>query len=123
MIGLFLALLELIRRRRVRATQERPFAPIRIELLDPTPLRVEEIRNNNLEEDSESSEPAARPVEVPHPSRRPEENGRSPADSATLDFLANAVHERGVGEGATPEVATPTGNDQTLETEPNHDPQ
>jgi len=38
MIGLFLALLELIRQRRVRATQERPFGPITLELLDRRPL-------------------------------------------------------------------------------------
>jgi len=38
MIGLFLALLELIRQHRVRATQERPFAPILLVLLDRNPL-------------------------------------------------------------------------------------
>jgi len=38
MIGLFLALLELIRQRRVRTIQDRPFGPILIRLLDPTPL-------------------------------------------------------------------------------------
>jgi len=38
MIGLFLALLELIRQRRVRCTQDRPFATIDIVLLDRTPL-------------------------------------------------------------------------------------
>ena len=38
MIGLFLALLELIRQRRVRATQERPFSPILLEMLDRRPL-------------------------------------------------------------------------------------
>jgi segregation and condensation protein A len=38
MIGLFLALLELIRQRRVRAIQDAPFGPILIRLLDPTPL-------------------------------------------------------------------------------------
>jgi len=38
MIGLFLALLELIRQRRVRATQDRPFGAIDIVLLDRTPL-------------------------------------------------------------------------------------
>ena len=44
MIGLFLALLELIRQRRIRAIQDRPFGPILIRLLDPTPLdRVEDI--------------------------------------------------------------------------------
>lgn len=39
MIGLFLALLELIRQKRVRAGQERPFAPILLQLLDATPLQ------------------------------------------------------------------------------------
>jgi len=38
MIGLFLALLELIRQRRVRATQDEPFGAITIILLDPTPV-------------------------------------------------------------------------------------
>jgi segregation and condensation protein A len=38
MIGLFLALLELIRQRRVRAVQERALGPIIIELLDAAPL-------------------------------------------------------------------------------------
>jgi len=39
MIGLFLALLELIRQKRVRAAQERPFSPILLQLLDATPLQ------------------------------------------------------------------------------------
>ena len=38
MIGLFLALLELIRQRRIRVSQDRPFGPILIHLLDRTPL-------------------------------------------------------------------------------------
>ncbi len=42
LIGLFLALLELIRQRRVRATQDAPFGPIRIELLDAAPIEVNE---------------------------------------------------------------------------------
>ena len=53
MIGLFLALLELIRQRRIRAIQDRPFGPILIRLLDPTPLdRVEDVVD---EPDSESA--------------------------------------------------------------------
>jgi len=40
MIGLFLALLELIRQRRVRAEQPEPFGTIIIHLLDPTPITV-----------------------------------------------------------------------------------
>ena len=38
MIGLFLALLEMIRQRRVRAVQERALSPIMIEILDSAPL-------------------------------------------------------------------------------------
>jgi len=41
MIGLFLALLELIRQRRVRVSQESPFATILLHLLDATPLSAE----------------------------------------------------------------------------------
>jgi segregation and condensation protein A len=48
MIGLFLALLELIRQQRVQATQERPFGPILIVLLDPTPL--DEIDESGVDE-------------------------------------------------------------------------
>lgn len=38
MIGLFLALLEMIRQRRIQVSQERPFGPIQILLLDPAPI-------------------------------------------------------------------------------------
>ncbi len=38
MIGLFLALLELIRQRRIRVTQDQQFGPITIHLVDVTPL-------------------------------------------------------------------------------------
>ena len=42
MIGLFLALLELIRQRRVRAVQPAPFAAIELHLLDATPVTIDE---------------------------------------------------------------------------------
>ncbi len=64
MIGLFLALLELIRQRRVRVSQDRPFGPILLYLLDPTPLSLdaEAVNNNSAEEaatvESESVEEA-----------------------------------------------------------------
>jgi len=62
MIGLFLALLELIRQRRIRAIQDRPFGPILIRLLDPTPLdRVEDIVD---EPEDESAAAPARFVHV-----------------------------------------------------------
>jgi segregation and condensation protein A len=51
MIGLFLALLELIRRRRVRASQDRPFGTIWLHLLDPTPLDEEEDWDEEIEEE------------------------------------------------------------------------
>ncbi len=41
MIGLFLALLELIRQRRIRVSQDRPFETILLHLLDATPLSAE----------------------------------------------------------------------------------
>ncbi|MCB9852272.1 MAG: segregation/condensation protein A [Phycisphaerales bacterium] len=42
MVGLFLALLELMRQARVRVVQERPFDPIDIELLSKDPIQVGE---------------------------------------------------------------------------------
>jgi len=51
MIGLFLALLELIRQQRVRVTQVKPFAPIEIVLLDRTPLDAVSEFDHNAEDD------------------------------------------------------------------------
>ncbi|MFH0980576.1 MAG: segregation/condensation protein A [Planctomycetota bacterium] len=45
LIGLFLALLELLRQKRIRAYQEVPFGPISLQLLDPTPIAVDEERD------------------------------------------------------------------------------
>ena len=45
LIGLFLALLELIRQRRVRAVQRVEFAPIELHLIDATPIRVNEAQD------------------------------------------------------------------------------
>ncbi len=54
MIGLFLALLELIRQRRVRVSQDEPFGPILIHLLDRTPLgAVEDLNGQVTEEPAE----------------------------------------------------------------------
>ncbi len=47
MIGLFLALLELIRRRRVRVSQDRPFGTIHVHLVDPAP--VDDLDEGDLE--------------------------------------------------------------------------
>lgn len=45
LIGLFLALLELIRQKRVRAVQGKEFGPIELQLLDTTPIRINEERD------------------------------------------------------------------------------
>jgi segregation and condensation protein A len=57
MIGLFLALLELIRRRRVRVSQDQPFGPILIFLLDARPLERELDETDWNETRKESAEP------------------------------------------------------------------
>ena len=45
LIGLFLALLELIRQKRVQAVQGKEFGPIELQLLDATPIRINEDRD------------------------------------------------------------------------------
>ena len=55
MIGLFLALLELMRQHRVRVSQERPQAPILIVLLDSNPLDVESLDPTDDDETNLSS--------------------------------------------------------------------
>ncbi len=63
MIGLFLALLELIRQRRIRAIQDRPFGPILIRLLDPTPLdRVEDATGEGDDASARAPAPFGHPV-------------------------------------------------------------
>ena len=42
LIGLFLAVLELIRQKRIRAIQEGEFSPIELDLLDATPININE---------------------------------------------------------------------------------
>ncbi len=55
LIGLFLALLELLRRNRIRAVQEVPFGPISLQLLDPTQIEVDEKRDYSYHQpDSEA---------------------------------------------------------------------
>jgi segregation and condensation protein A len=54
LIGLFLALLELLRQKRIRAYQETPFGPISLQLLDATPIQVNEERDYSFQEPSEA---------------------------------------------------------------------
>lgn len=43
MVGLFLAILELARQKRIRAEQERPFGPIYVHLVDATPITEDSV--------------------------------------------------------------------------------
>ena len=56
LIGLFLALLELLRQKRIRAVQEVPFGPISLELLDASPIDVDEERDYSYREPHAGSE-------------------------------------------------------------------
>jgi segregation and condensation protein A len=137
MIGLFLALLELIRRFRIRAIQERPFGPIEIHLLDATPLTTVEMENNELPDDSQPPEPSgqnpdeeeaapdeySREPQVPYSSRRPDANVPSSVDSASADRLPDTEHAPKLGDETTQDVVTPTCDEQTLEAEQDDDPQ
>jgi len=68
LIGLFLALLELIRKKRVRATQDRPFGPITIHLIDASPI----IEDFDAAFEHESAEPQER---EPADDENPEDDG------------------------------------------------
>ncbi len=62
LIGLFLAVLELIRQKRIRAIQEGEFAPIELDLLDPSPVDVDEETDYGFgdeEPDAELAEPSS----------------------------------------------------------------
>lgn len=82
MIGLFLALLELIRQRRIRAKQDRPFAEIDIVLIDRTPL--DEVPE--LDASQEEAEYSDRPFSL-SPMQSEEELDAAMEESAGDDEL------------------------------------
>jgi segregation and condensation protein A len=63
MIGLFLAMLELIRQKRVRAIQPGEFAEIQLELLDAEPIRVDEDADYRSVVDPDEQPPATNELE------------------------------------------------------------
>ncbi len=86
MIGLFLALLELIRQHRVKVVQERSFGPIHIVLLDATPLHSEQPDTPEAREDEEVLDDATasgREVEGPAASPGEEPNTAAEVQNAT----------------------------------------
>lgn len=134
MIGLFLALLELIRQQRVRAAQDRPFAPIEIVLLDRTPLDAV------ADFDSTSEEADASGFNQPFTLSPMEADTDEDVDDLSdlereLDEIAEgaesppaaidgATHEAHVDDvmphAATPVKANPT-HDASAPTEPTHE--
>lgn len=81
-VGLFLALLELIRRRRVRADQDHPFGQIYVFVLDSRPLTAPEVAESFGPEGPAG--PALAGPEEPnvHPGLAPGEDERGDADDA-----------------------------------------
>ncbi|HNQ21835.1 MAG TPA: segregation/condensation protein A [Phycisphaerae bacterium] len=79
MIGLFLALLELIRQRRIRVSQDRPFGTILIHLLDATPLTT---LAENLPATDAPPQPEARPASAGTEGLPPESVAREAGVSA-----------------------------------------
>ena len=73
MIGLFLALLELIRQRRIRVTQEEPFGPISIHLIET--VKQSQASESDIEDGEIDTVPAAESNELepePEPELEPE---------------------------------------------------
>ena len=92
MIGLFLSLLELIRQKRIRACQEYPFGPISIQLLDASPIHVDE--------DAFSEPPtevgAHDGTDTATPStQRPEEQAEPGLDENSFDGTEDDLHALG----------------------------
>ena len=81
MIGLFLALLELIRQHRVKVVQKRSFGPIHIVLLDATPLHSVQPDTAEAREDEEVSDDAtASGIQVEDPTASPSEEPNTAAE-------------------------------------------
>lgn len=92
MIGLFLALLEMIRQRRIRAVQERAISSIMVELLDAAPLDA--IDESDFEE---SLEEADRPFSHHQQSETPH------APAILKDAVSDMVKSPDASETADPE--------------------
>ncbi|MCP4248552.1 MAG: segregation/condensation protein A [bacterium] len=92
LIGLFLALLELIRQRRIRAEQEEPFGPIIIHLLEPVEEEVDVAEPDDTVVIPEPSPAAAVGPEPAAPEPDPPEASEI-APTATEDTLTEAHHD------------------------------
>jgi len=108
MIGLFLALLELIRQRRVGATQERPFAAIDIVRIDRTPL--DRVPSFDASEDADAEElPAFEPA-MPVSDLDDDTSDASSSDPARGDDELDEI-ERTLSRMETEEAAASRGRE------------
>lgn len=125
MIGLFLALLELIRQNRVRASQDRPFGTILLHLLDRTPVNSADVEADFGNSDNAVDEAAggsASTVPVDDQTQRAAEvEEHVPATPTDRVDDNGAVPERMSGVGHEPDddpaagtVVAPDRHDETL---------
>lgn len=114
MIGLFLALLELIRQHRVRVRQDRPFGSIVVDLLDRRPL--DDVSEPQVQEGHEPSElgdeyafSARSPVDVA------DEDAAANEDAGAEEVDAGGITEfdRDIDESDVGAVLRRKGNDET----------
>ncbi len=95
MVGAFLALLELIRRQRVRADQDRPFGQIYVFLLDSRPLAAPELAESFGPEGSKASGPLGMAARPPIETDSTQEPGDEPVAEAT-DGVDTEVREESI---------------------------
>ncbi len=88
MIGLFLALLELIRQQRIRASQDSPFGPILLHVLEHSPLDVEV-------ELVKAAHQARSAIETGQPSSEIHASGDVPANGASDRSVPQVMDEIG----------------------------
>jgi hypothetical protein len=123
LIGLFLALLELIRQKRVRAEQERNFGTIFIHLLDPTPIEADSTTYGQpvMDAPTEAGQPGS-PAEEPAPAadQLPTPDQAAPPDQSARPGQSSSLDE----PPDTPRRASPVSRpDDPAQTESRNDPQ
>ncbi len=122
MIGLFLALLELIRQRRVRAVQDRAFGPIVLVLLDATPIDVTSVPEGEAEDRPEDAD-----RKTPLMDDEGSADGSTPPDTEVGYRRDESVpptsapEPRGIPDDPSAAVLTEPAEPEPHATEPEHD--
>lgn len=112
-VGMLLALLELIRRHRVRADQDRPFGQIYVFLLDARPLTAPEVAESFGPEGpalaaNESADATSSQTETGEPANSSDSESPPPADDAAPPAPADPHNS-----GASDDDDKPAGGGQT----------